>query len=89
MPAQAIADTPQLLPVDCSSEDEKGKHVPSGPRLFRVAQLAIAQWKRAHSGDSGADQAGTMSDIASSVLRGRTTVSGAPLRPGIDTPAPT
>ncbi|KAJ9513866.1 hypothetical protein QJQ45_020945, partial [Haematococcus lacustris] len=39
-------------------EDEKGKHVPSGPRLFRVAQLAIAQWKRAHSGDSGAGQAG-------------------------------
>ncbi|KAJ9513747.1 hypothetical protein QJQ45_015496, partial [Haematococcus lacustris] len=38
--------------------DEKGKHVPSGPRLFRVAQLAIAQWKRAHSGDSGVGQAG-------------------------------
>ncbi|KAJ9523276.1 hypothetical protein QJQ45_024061, partial [Haematococcus lacustris] len=38
--------------------DEKGKHVPSGPRLFRIAQLAIAQWKRAHSGDSGAGQAG-------------------------------
>ncbi|KAJ9533593.1 hypothetical protein QJQ45_026658, partial [Haematococcus lacustris] len=30
----------------------------------------------------------TMSEIASSVLRGRTTVSGAPIRPGIDTPAP-
>ncbi|KAJ9506651.1 hypothetical protein QJQ45_018141, partial [Haematococcus lacustris] len=32
--------------------------------------------------------AGTMSGLVSSVLRGRTVVGGAPVRPGLDTPAP-
>ncbi|GFH09294.1 hypothetical protein HaLaN_04404 [Haematococcus lacustris] len=51
-PPAHSSSTQQVTP-----KDEKGKHVPSGPRLFRIAQLAIAQWKRAHSGDSGAGQA--------------------------------